>query len=840
MSPDTFETTVLDPSLFKSQMSQEQLDLDLLTPRFEPTDMQDIHRVVLEHLESSPLINPAEQNAENTSAIIPGGNGSTESQEFKAAFDVWWDVLDFIKNQFGELRNTPIGSVIALSGSAMCAQATTVQEYMEQHWPNTGAILLDSLNLLLVNCKYVLSNGHLSGLRLESSFLPGAKLTVGVTGTRDVIIEVAQQLAWLGTALRTSQYDRVARSECQIYPQMSNRETFRFGIKFSVHPLLEEEKSCWHGLFFDPVIAYGFPINIRNHGQGLEIPIRMMSAIVGASQAVEFDGGLLLKGFSSMLVPLKRVGSSVQWHYIRNEDDSRLPYWEVDNQCPGRALLNDVDYDALTTTRAFVGWWSTTTTHLGTADTNYHNIDWSDTQEPGRSTEFNGGALGFQNLGAGQLNFSPGRKDGKLHISRSGPYQRIVKYASKTPVVLYDTCEKRAWLVPSSAVIAHIAQTRHFRERFSVDGKVVELTPTDPSLNVHEGAEQMLLKNCLVKLSAEELGVGEFYFRDLVLNIWSLLESLMDMGIKKESSRDPAVHGTLRTHFKGWEFMDLVDERSPVRLKETSIQKSHGGWTDLVKDTNAVVFFASGFEDIIRPVQKPGASLCHQWQRVPKDKDFLAASVSILNRLYEEAGSRLTKKHLTSTHLQWHRGESLFESCPDPYGVSRYKCTCDRLQHIFHESLFTLGKINPPGPLMDEGGAVIFGQSQCSTGFGMPSRRQRKMEPKAAFKKDSIYIQAITTFLRPTEASTSGIEMNAMETRLQNQEVGAFELTAEEDTESENGCFDTVERIPERNKQEARKRSREDSMIFQAPGTARPTQRPFCGDHILKGTNNTI
>lgn len=621
---------------------------------------------------------------------------------------------------------------------------------------------------------------------------------------------------------------------------MNVRDNFRFCIKFSVRPLPEEERSCWHGIFLDPVIAYGFPINIRNHGIGLEIPIRMMSALVGASQAVEFDGGLLLKGFSSMLVPLKRVGSSVQWHYIRNEDDSRLPYWEVDNRCPGRALLNDVNYDSLTTTRAFVGWWSTTATHLGTADTNYHNIDWSDTQEPGRSTEFNGGALGFQNLGAGQLNFSLGRKDGKLHISRSGPYQRIVKYASKTPVVLYDTCEKRAWLVPSSAVIAHIVQTRHFRERFSVGGKVVELTPTDPSLNVYEGAEQMLLKNRLVRLSNEELGVGELYFRDLVLNIWSLLESLMDMGIKKESSRDPAVHGTLRTHLKGWEFMDLVDERSPVRLKETAILKSHGGWTDLAKDINAVVLFASGFDDIIRPVQQPGANLCHQWQRVPKDKDFLAAGVSILNRLYEEAGSRLTKKHLTSTHLQWHRGESLFESCPGPHGVRRYDCTCDRLQHIFHESLFTLGKVNSPGPLMDEGGAVIFGQSQCSTGFGLSTRRQRKMEPKAASKRDSIYIQANTTFLRSTEASTSSLETSAMETPLQNQEAGPFALTIDEDTESENGSFDPVEPLPERNIQEARKRSREDSVIFQGPGTSRPIQRPFWDDPALKGTNDFI
>ncbi|TVY45349.1 hypothetical protein LOCC1_G005972 [Lachnellula occidentalis] len=813
---------------------KSNLPLDAFQPaECEQTDMQDIRRVVLEQLEDFPLLNPAGQNAEDTGAISLDDNGPTEGQEFTAKFQVNWNVREFMKTQFEETGNTPIGSVIALSGSALCAQATTVQVYMEQHWPNTGAILLDSLELFLAYGNFASFNvpvGHSS--KLQCMFFLELFL-VELTGTKDTIVEVAQQLAWLGTALRTSHDCNVARSECHIFGQ-----DLSFQLQFTVFPLEKDEKSCWHGLFFNAVIAYGFPINRRNHGEGLEIPIQMMSALAGASQAVEFDGGLLLKGFSSMLVPLKRVDSSVQWHYIRNEDESRLPYWEVDYQCPGRAHLDNVDYNALTTTRAFVGWWSKTATHLGTADTNYDNIDWSDTQEPGRSTEFNGGALGFQNLGAGQLNFSPGRKDGKLHISRSGPYQRIVKYASKTPVVLYDTCEKRAWLVPSSAVIAHIAQTRHFREPFSVDGKVVEFTPTDPSLDVHEGAEQMLLENCAVKLITTELGVGEFYFRDLVLNIWSLLESLMDMGIKKETSQDPAVHVTLRIHLKGWEFMDLVDERSPVRLKETTIQKSHGGWTDLAKDINAVVLFASGLEDIIKPVQKFGANLCHQWQRVPKDKDFLAASVSILNRLYEEAGSRLTKKYLTSTHLQWHRGECLFESCP--YGVRRYECTCDRPQHIFHESLFTLGKSNSPGPLLDEGGAVIFGQSQSSTGFGISSRHQKKMEAKAAVKRASIYTQANTTFLRPIEASTStsSPETSAMETSLQNQETGPFTLTSEEDTDSEDGYSDSVEQLPERAELGKRKRSQEDLAIFQGPPI--PMQQPFRGDHELNDRNESI
>jgi hypothetical protein len=149
-----------------------------------------------------------------------------------------------------------------------------------------------------------------------------------------------------------------------------------------------------------------------------------------------------------------------------------------------------------------LGWWGKTVTHLGTADVNYDNIDWSATKEPDRSATFSGGTIGFQNFATGELSFAVGPKDSKLHISRSGSYQKVIRYASRTPVVLYDTCEKRGWLVPSSAVIAHIAQTRNVREQFSINGKPVNIVPTDPTQNVYEAAENMLLVNASTKLEA--------------------------------------------------------------------------------------------------------------------------------------------------------------------------------------------------------------------------------------------------------------------------------------------------------------------------------------------------
>ena len=101
------------------------------------------------------------------------------------------------------------------------------------------------------------------------------------------------------------------------------------------------------------------------------------------------------------------------------------------------------------------------------------------------------------------------------------------------------------------------------------------------------------------------------------------------------------------------------------------------------------------------------SNLCRSWRTLPKGKDYLAAGVPIMELLYSEAGSRLSRKHLSTTHLQWHRRSILFEQCGDT-GPDR--CACDRTQQIYHDSLLrTFGQVRPPGKL-EENGCVIFGQ----------------------------------------------------------------------------------------------------------------------------------
>jgi hypothetical protein len=371
-------------------------------------------------------------------------------------------------------------------------------------------------------------------------------------------------------------------------------------------------------------------------------------------------------------------------------------------------MLEEVSMDSLKNTRAFVGWWGTTETHLGTESANYENIDWSASDQVTRRIKFSGATLGFQQILTGEINFSLGARDGKLHVERKGPYQRIVQCSARAPVVLYDSCEQRAWLVPSSAVILHIAKTRHYRNPYVHNGKRITFPSADLSTSNHEAAEKVLLEQALFQLCTHgDIGNQGYYLRDLVRDIWSYLESLLDKNVEKEATSDPEVRGTARHILRGWEFMDLVDDRSPFRLKETHIGKSSGGWTDLSRDIDAVVLFGSGFEDIIKPTEESMAGLCHMWKSVPKGKDYLTASVPMMNQLYEQAGSKLSRKYITSTHLRWHYGGRLWEHCES---TKPFTCNCNRLQQVVSDFATHFTGVSDPGPLK-ETGAVVFGQA---------------------------------------------------------------------------------------------------------------------------------
>lgn len=650
---------------------------------------------------------------------------ASEAGLFCASLKIQWDILGFMEDQFrdNDFPNTALGPVVTISGSAQHAQAMTCSDYVRQNWPTHGSEILNTLQDALSSPTHTSQSELVTRIDHGSASGDGAasrhanldidvnqeKFFLKISSTSsDVIADVVQQLIWMGAALQTSRDNRVQYCDPVLEGALKpeGAEPAVFNVLYDMWSPAEDEQSCWFPLFTNPVIAYGFPTAHRNDDEvGLEIPLDMMAALGGARQAVEYGGGLVLKGYSALFVPIKRQKESVQWHLISAVGENRISYREASIQCPNRALLKEFGHEALRTTRAYLGWWKEAETHLGTAGADYESLDWSPAGEAKRSPRFSSANMGFQSIVTGQVTFIPGTKDGRLHFSQKGPFQRIVQRAEKTPVVLYDIEDRRAWLTPALDVMLHIVETRHRSSPYNVDGRNVELTPVIPEKG-RGAAREAVAANRLRQLYESDITVEKgYYYKDVILDIWSQMDFMMEKDDSIEACPGLALHGTMQSKIHGWEFMSLVNEKN-YRRKEATIAKSSGGWVDLVNDIDALVLFATGFGDVIRPVSGL-KRLCRQWRSLPKSKDYLAAGVPIMELLYSEAGSRLSRKHLSNTHLQWHRRSTLFEQC-DYTGPGQ--CECDRTQQIYHDSLLrTFGRVRPPGEL-EENGCVLFGQ----------------------------------------------------------------------------------------------------------------------------------
>ena len=413
---------------------------------------------------------------------------------------------------------------------------------------------------------------------------------------------------------------------------------------------------------------------------------------------------------------------TLQWHFICIRGEERISYHEASLQCPNRVLFGDLDHEALGTTRAFLGWWKEAEVHLGTEDADYKSIDWSKAKEAGPPLRLTGMTLGFSKIVSTQVNFTLGGKEGPFHYSQDGPFQKTIDRAEKLPVVLYDQNDRRAWLVPALLVIPHIIHLQSHLKPFFVGGNQVTIHSLDPSRQRHAARETIDKNKSQTLFDCESNEDNGYCFREAVLDIWSKLDRLIEREATTQATPGMVVNSTWHRTLHGWEFRAVADEDTLLKQKRQVLKKTAGRWPDLAKEVDAVVLFASGLGDIIKP-RSDLDGLCREWRRLPKDKDYLAVCVSMLEMFYAKAGHRQDHQYLTSTKLQWHRGSMLFEQCASG---DRSNChVCDRTQQVYHDSYRTIGHGRPPDRL-EANGCVVFGQARHPFRFSTISTSRKK------------------------------------------------------------------------------------------------------------------
>lgn len=91
----------------------------------------------------------------------------------------------------------------------------------------------------------------------------------------------------------------------------------------------QQDGQCWHKLFNNPVIVAGYPVLPRScleTSKGLEVPFDILIALAETPVLTSFGLSCLMKGYSTMLVPVLEICNTIVWHFVFNETGDRLSF----------------------------------------------------------------------------------------------------------------------------------------------------------------------------------------------------------------------------------------------------------------------------------------------------------------------------------------------------------------------------------------------------------------------------------------------------------------------------------------------------------------------------------
>ncbi|KAK3305182.1 uncharacterized protein B0T15DRAFT_531556 [Chaetomium strumarium] len=647
------------------------------------------------------------------------GNFSRKrTQDLVMHFTVDWDPILFAQEQqYDAPLRCVLAQAITLTGHGNNLQAATCESYLQQTWPESGLKILSLLQTAVERETDVCSSLLPDRTRLVACF-NNHKLSLSVAGNTFSVAEVAEQVAWIGAALRSSPADTAAAYSTAHVTGLdfsigttieSADRIITVGccnIEFKTEILQDTDLAtagrCWRGMFGNPVIVRGYPIRRRAEPDtGLEIPLDMVAALTKCQRVVNFAGTTFLKGFSATLTAVRVVGDEVLWHLCYNPGGEYISYED------SRASRGDetLPLGTLVKARHIVGWSNHVRNHVGAPDANY-DIEWTELQEPSSSYVLEkvtlSGSVPFITPGG---SFLVGVKDKPLHIGfgSGDDYLGTLMAIVKRYFVFYDSEEKRAWLVDGASAVLHLLRAYL---KFYVEDRIVssyfmysdgDLTEAGPGVE-YTGARAAF--DILTNPRNQRLPLypkGSVETEERTTRLGKALDAADSTTFKTTSSnftlkdrveqicfvllQATAYHDDMnsrdgfglrikslpRHQIVGFEFMDVATRQETLVPKVATIQSMSVGWVHLVRSLRAVTLFGAGFGELLQPVRGKGQAqaCCSATSSVPTGQGLLAVYGADLHEMLRTGTKRRNPWRLAGD-VHWH----------SPDGVAFHACKC--------------------------------------------------------------------------------------------------------------------------------------------------------------------
>jgi hypothetical protein len=250
------------------------------------------------------------------------------------------------------------------------------------------------------------------------------------------------------------------------------------------------------------------------------------------------------------------------------------------------------------------------------------------------------------------------------HTTPEYRFRQVLYLASKTPVILYDTEAKVAWLVDGASVILHIVRTRFELQPYKTPSYRQPFLVADPRSPDENIAVKTLIANSSLSMSSLNSSIeeGNLVYSH-VTDLWAFFEA--SAAFYKRVTTKSSLPFWKRT-LRGFEFMDVVHAKNSISLKQVKLQGAAMGWLDMVSDTNPLIFFAQGYGEVIT-----------RENAIPVKHDSLVANLVTLATITRSLGDTSDLSQLPASGVRWHKGRLLFEACTGP----GKNCTCGGVHH---------------------------------------------------------------------------------------------------------------------------------------------------------------
>ena len=426
--------------------------------------------------------------------------------------------------------------------------------------------------------------------------------------------------------------------------------------------------TCWHMIFMSSCVAFGFVISDRpDFALGsIELPFDLMLHLAGIKCPLTHRNRIVLKGFSTALIPVKHDGDSVLWHLIATKSkEQSLKLEDIQEYMVGKDSLPIADLESLRSARTFLGYAAKSLVTLGTLDSGFDKITVSNAEPQGSQLSITEVSLEIGSSGMGFFGFNvipkfkltPGLR-GNIRSHPLSDNDRLTRSMNQ-PILLYDVTAKNAWLVPELCVIFHML---HSWASDSATTKPENEIPHAEQIADGAQAVRMVIENSASLPLERQLDGSSISLGQKLITYLEVIEARKDEAFL---NRPEGRHRNLwRLTLLGWEYMDLVKYKQFPRRKVIDIGSNlfkDKTWPQiLTQGPDILTIFANNLGTPIIPAED---SVCIHCTRSMDGKNHLRATIrTLLHISMSEFGIGQSSAFLRLSHEAYWQA-----SYPDPF-----------------------------------------------------------------------------------------------------------------------------------------------------------------------------